>query len=121
MANVFAFAESRNGEVRKAGLEAVSAARQIADQTGGGEVHALVAGGPGIAGQAERLAAAGADVVLVGEHPGLALYNPEAVAATVARWARVTAGRRPHHCRRRAGPRRSRPSRRSRSTPRRRR
>jgi hypothetical protein len=27
MANVFAFAETRGGEVRKAGLEAVSAAR----------------------------------------------------------------------------------------------
>ena len=84
MANVFAFAGSRNGEARKGGLEAVSAARQIADATGGGEVHALIAGGPGVAAQAERLAATGADVVLVVEHPGLALYNPEAVAATVA-------------------------------------
>ena len=90
MAHVFAFAESRNGEARKAGLEAVSAARQIADQTGGGEVHAMIAGGPGVAGQAERLKAAGADVVLVVEHPGLALYNPEAVAATVA--ARIKDG-----------------------------
>ncbi len=90
MANVFAFAESRNGEVRKAGLEAVTAARQIADQTGGGEVHAMIAGGPGVAGQAARLAAAGADVVLVVEHPGLALYNPEAVAATAA--ARIKEG-----------------------------
>ena len=120
MANVFAFAESRNGEVRKAGLEAVSAARQLAEQTGGGEVHALIAGGPGVAAQADRLTAAGAavggggggpgrggghpagvgapggpppppggpaagaDGVLVVEHPGLAQYNPEAVAATVA-------------------------------------
>jgi electron transfer flavoprotein alpha subunit len=90
MANVFAFAESRGGDVRKAGLEAVSAARMIADQTGGGEVHALLAGAPGIAAQAERLAAAGADVVLVVEHDGLALYNPEAVAATVA--ARIREG-----------------------------
>ena len=84
MANVFAFVESRGGEVRKAGLEAVSAARLIADQTGGGEVHALVAGAPGIGGQAARLAEVGADVVLAVEHPALALYNPEAVAATVA-------------------------------------
>ena len=90
MANVFAFAESRNGEVRKAGLEAVSAARQIADQTGGGEVHAMIAGGPGVAGQADRLKAVGADLVLVVEHAGLAQYNPEAVAATVA--ARVKDG-----------------------------
>ncbi len=84
MANVFAFVESRNGEVRKAGLEAVSAARMLADQTGGGEVHALVAGAPGIAGQAPRLAEVGADVVLVVEHPALAQYNPEALSATVA-------------------------------------
>jgi electron transfer flavoprotein alpha subunit len=90
MANVFAFAESRSGEVRKPGLEAVSAARTLADQTGGGEVHAMIAGGPGVAGQAERLAAAGADVVLVVEHDGLAMYNPEAVAATAA--ARIQAG-----------------------------
>jgi electron transfer flavoprotein alpha subunit len=90
MANVFAFAESRNGEVRKAGLEAVTAARQVADQTGGGEVHAMIAGGPGVAGQADRLKAVGADLVLVVEHAGLAQYNPEAVAATVA--ARVKDG-----------------------------
>ncbi len=84
MANVFAFAESRHGEVRKAGLEAVSAARLLADQTGGGEVHALIAGAPGVAGQAGRLAEVGADVVLVVEHPALEYYNPEAVSATAA-------------------------------------
>ena len=84
MANVFAFAESRGGEVRKAGLEAVTAARQIADQTGGGEVHALLAGAPGIAAQAQRLAEVGADVVYVVEHPALAQYDAESLAATVA-------------------------------------
>ena len=90
MANVFAFAESRSGEVRKAGLEAVTAARQIADQTGGGEVHALLVGGPGIAAQASRLAEVGADVVLVVEHEALALYSPEVTAATAAE--RIRAG-----------------------------
>jgi electron transfer flavoprotein alpha subunit len=90
MANVFAFAESRNGDVRKAGLEAVSAARQIADGTGGGEVHAMIAGGPGVAAQVDRLKAVGADLVLVVEHAGLTQYNPEAVAATVA--ARIKDG-----------------------------
>jgi electron transfer flavoprotein alpha subunit len=49
MANVFVFAESRNGELRKVALEAVTAARVFADATGGGEVHAMVAGAPGIA------------------------------------------------------------------------
>ena len=35
MANMFAFAESRGGWLRKVALEAVSAARQAADATGG--------------------------------------------------------------------------------------
>jgi len=90
MANVFAFAESRGVEVRKAGLEAVSAARQLADQTGGGEVHALLAGPPGVAAQAARLAEVGADVVYVVEHAGLAQYDAESTAATAAE--RIRAG-----------------------------
>ncbi len=90
MANVFAFVESRGGDVRKAGLEAVAAARQIADQTGGGEVHALLAGAPGVAGQASRLAEVGADVVYVVEHAGLAQYDAESLAATAAE--RIRAG-----------------------------
>ena len=90
MANTFAFVESRGGELRRVGLEAVTAARQLADGTGGGEVHALVIGAPGIATKAEMIAAHGADVVDVVEHPGLALYSPEVVAATAA--ARIGAG-----------------------------
>ena len=41
MSNVFAFAETRLGALRRAGLEAVTAARQVADQTGG-QVHAML-------------------------------------------------------------------------------
>ena len=89
MANVFAFAESRGGELRRAGLEAVTAARAVADSTGG-QVHAMIAGAPGIAAQAAKLAAHGADVVLVLEHAGFANYNPEALAATIA--ARISGG-----------------------------
>ena len=89
MANVFAFAESRGGELRRAGLEAVTAARAVADSTGG-QVHAMIAGAPGIAAQAAKLAAHGADVVLVLEHAGFANYNPEALAATIA--ARIGGG-----------------------------
>ena len=47
MANSFAFAELRAGSPRKVAFEAVTAARAAADATGGGEVHALVLGGPG--------------------------------------------------------------------------
>jgi electron transfer flavoprotein alpha subunit len=90
MANMFAFVESRAGELRRVGLEAVTAARQLADATGGGEVHALVMGAPGIAAKAEAIGAHGADVVEVVEHDGLALYSPEVVSATAA--ARLGAG-----------------------------
>ena len=84
MANTFAFAETRGGELRKVALEAVTVARQLADASGAGEVHAMVAGAPGVARHAQQLGAHGADVVLVVEHAGLAQYNPEALAATVA-------------------------------------
>jgi electron transfer flavoprotein alpha subunit len=50
----------------------------------------MLAGGPGIAALAPKLAACGADVVLVLENAGFANYNPEALAATVA--ARLSAG-----------------------------
>jgi electron transfer flavoprotein alpha subunit len=90
MPNVFAFAESRGGELRKAALEAVTAARKAADAQGGGEVHALLLGAPGIGAKADALGRHGADVVVVVEHAALADYNPEAVAATAAE--RIRAG-----------------------------
>ena len=84
MATAFAFAESRDGSLRKVAFEAVTAARRAADASGGGEVHALLMGAPGIAARAEELGRHGADVVVVVEHAGLARYNPEAFAATAA-------------------------------------
>ena len=84
MANVLAFVEARGSEVRKVGLEAVTAARTLADKTGGGEVHALVLGPPGISSKAQQLGQHGADVVIVVENPALANYNPEVAAATSA-------------------------------------
>ena len=83
MANILAFAESRNGELRKVALEAVTAARKLADSTGG-EVHALLIGAPGIASKAEQLAKYGADVVLVTESDAFARYNPEGVSQIAA-------------------------------------
>ena len=61
MADMFAFAETRGGELRKVAFEAVSAARHAADATGGGQVHTLVMGAPGIAARAEALGRFGAD------------------------------------------------------------
>ena len=84
MANIFAFVESRGAEVRKVGLEAVTAARALADESGGGEVHALLLGPPGIATKASQLGQYGADVVIAVEHAGLTNYNPEVATATAA-------------------------------------
>jgi electron transfer flavoprotein alpha subunit len=83
MANILAFAESRNGELRKVALEAVTTARKLADATGG-EVHALLVGAPGVVSKAEQLGKYGADVVMVCEHDGFAKYNPEAASALAA-------------------------------------
>lgn len=90
MANIFAFAESRGGTLRKVALEAVTAARRAADASGGGEVHALLIGAPGIAAQAGALGKVGADLVVVVEHPALERYSPEVFAATAA--ARIRSG-----------------------------
>jgi electron transfer flavoprotein alpha subunit len=83
MSNILAFAESRGGELRRAGLEAVTAARAIADAKGG-EVHAVIFGAAGIGSHAAALGAHGADVVFVVEHAAFAQNNPEAVCATLA-------------------------------------
>jgi electron transfer flavoprotein alpha subunit len=60
--NILAFAESRGGDLRKVAYEAVTAARALADATGG-EVHAVVRGPSGIAAKAGALGTYGADVV----------------------------------------------------------
>ena len=88
MANILVFAESRGADLRKVALEAVTAGRALADMTGGGEVHALIAGPPGIGGTAAQLGQHGADVVLVCEHAGYARYARESVAATLAERAK---------------------------------
>jgi len=84
MPNIFAFVESRGTDVRKVGLEALTAARAFADKSGGGEVHALLLGPPGLAARAPQLGQYGADVVIAVEHPGLTNYSPEVATATAA-------------------------------------
>ncbi len=93
MANVLVFAETRNGELRKVALEAVTAARKLADASGGGEVHVLLAGAPGIGGKASQLAKYGADSVIVVESPDFAQFARESLAATVADRAKAGAYR----------------------------
>jgi len=87
--NVLAFAESRGGDLRKVAYEAVTVARALADAAGG-EVHAVIAGAPGIAAKADALGRFGADVVTVIEHPTFADYNPEALAAFLADRAKTS-------------------------------
>ena len=84
MASILAFTEARGGELRKVALETVTAARQAADSSAGGEVHAVLIGGPRIAAQADSLGRYGADVVIAVEHGSLDRYSPEVFAATVA-------------------------------------
>ena len=84
MNSILALAESRTGELRKVALETVTAARQAADALGGGEVHALLFGAPGISSRAEALGKFGADRVIVVEHVALARYNPEVFTAGAA-------------------------------------
>lgn len=93
MANVLVWAESRGAELRKVTLEVVTAARRLADATGGGEVHAVLAGPPGIGGKATDLAKYGADVILVVEAPELATFAREALAATIVERAKGSAYR----------------------------
>ena len=88
MANVLVFAETRGTALRKVALEAVTAARALADAAGGGEVHAIVAGPSGVGGAAQQLGAHGADVVYVAENAGLANFERESIAATVAERAK---------------------------------
>jgi electron transfer flavoprotein alpha subunit len=84
MANVLVVAETRNGELRKVALEAVTAGRKLADASGGGEVHAVLAGAPGIASKAAQLGTYGADAVIVVESPDFEQYARESLAATIA-------------------------------------
>ncbi len=83
MADVLAFAEQRDGEVRGAAREAVSAAARLAPGLGA-QVHALVLGAPGIGAAAADLGRFGAAAVRAAEHPALADYNAEGYAAVVA-------------------------------------
>ncbi|NOT08659.1 MAG: electron transfer flavoprotein subunit alpha/FixB family protein [Gemmatimonadales bacterium] len=90
MADTFAFVEARGGAIRKVAFEAITAARRVADASGGGEVHALAIGAPGLRAEMEQLGRFGADRVTVVEHAGLERYSPEVFAATAV--AAIKAG-----------------------------
>ena len=77
MARVLVYAENRGGELRPVAAEAVSAARDLAEQLGG-EVDAFLAGPPGTAERAAELGTYGAERVFVAEDASFALYSPDA-------------------------------------------
>jgi electron transfer flavoprotein alpha subunit len=85
MPGIFAFAETRDGEIRKVAHEVVTAARQLADALGT-EVHAVLLGGPGTAGAAADLGRVGADKVFVGESAAFARYSAEGFTAVIAKF-----------------------------------
>ena len=83
MANVLVFAETRDGELRKVALEAVTAARKLADASGGGEVHALLAGPPGVGAQGgDSWPSTAPTSVIVVESADFAQFARESLAAT---------------------------------------
>jgi len=88
--SLLVFVEQRDGQIKSTSLEAVSAARQLADAGAGGEVVAVIAG-RGTA-SPESLGAHGADRVLVADHDLFARYQAEGyTAAVVAAHAQVKA------------------------------
>ena len=87
MPGVFAFAETRDGELRKVSHEVVTAARRVADDLGA-EVHALVLGGSGIQERAPELGSLGADRIWIGEGESVAQYQPESYVAVIADFVR---------------------------------
>lgn len=76
MGAVLAFAETREGKLRKVALEAVTAARGLADALGV-DVVACLFGPPGVAQEARALGGHGADRVALAEHDRFARYCPE--------------------------------------------
>ncbi|MDQ3557494.1 MAG: electron transfer flavoprotein subunit alpha/FixB family protein [Gemmatimonadota bacterium] len=82
MAAIFAFAESRDGEIRKGAFEVVTAARRLADASGG-EVHAVALGAAGLRSVVEDLGRWGADRVFVGESDAFAQYSAEGFTTVI--------------------------------------
>ncbi len=79
---ILAYIEQRNGELKKNAFETVTAARNLAAQTGGSFAALLV--GNGVAGLASSLAPYGASDVIVVEDARLAQYATGAVATAIA-------------------------------------
>ena len=84
MAGILVFVEQRDGEIRKASLQALSEARRQGGA--GGEVTAVIAGA-GIKDSAAGLGAWGAAKVYVADDPNLERYSAEGYAEVVCKAA----------------------------------
>lgn len=87
MGDVLAFAEQRDGTLRSANAEVISAAAEVAEGLGG-DVHVLAVGAPGLSERTGELAGFGADRIRVAEHEALGEYHAEGYARVVAAAAR---------------------------------
>jgi len=82
---ILVVAEHRGGKFKKGSLECLAEASRLKDALGGGDVTALVIGGPAAKEQAAALGEQGADRVLAATADWLERYNGDAYArATVA-------------------------------------
>jgi electron transfer flavoprotein alpha subunit len=87
MAGIFAFAEAREGEIRRVSNEVITAARTVGEAMGE-EVHALVLGGSGLSGASGDLGRFGADRIFVGESEAFSRYSPEGYTAAIVEFIR---------------------------------
>ena len=85
--NILVFIEIREGKVRSSGLEALTAARKLADIAGGSVTGLLV--GQALSGHVDQLSKYGVDRVLLAEHPDLSSYSPEGYREAVVSAAAV--------------------------------
>ncbi|MEW5876674.1 MAG: electron transfer flavoprotein subunit alpha/FixB family protein [Acidobacteriota bacterium] len=82
MAGILVFVEQRDGQIRKASLEALSEAKRLAQAKGMPVVAVLL--GSGVSQLAASLGEWGAEKVFVADQPELAQYSPQAYAQAVA-------------------------------------
>ena len=83
MAGILAVVEQRDGALRRISEEVVSAAAQLGEKLGA-EVHAWLAGPPGVAGAAGALGKNGAARIFVLEDAAFQQYHPDALGQAIA-------------------------------------
>ena len=79
---ILVFIEQRNGEIKKASLEALSEGRRLADKTGGPLVALII--GSDLAGLTDKIAGFGPDRIMLADSPLLEKYSNEGYASQIA-------------------------------------